>query len=294
MKIAIYGRSTENTTFSFLQLLFDELGNYEIELVIHDSFHEYIKGEVNITNKINIYSSNEDLVKCDATYMLSVGGDGTFLATLKLVRDSGIPILGINTGRLGFLANVAQAEINIALSNLLQNKFKVEKRALIKVGEPKNLFNEINYGLNEFTIFKKNDLSIISVQTYINEEYLNTYFADGLIIATPTGSTAYSLSCGGPLVMPGSKNFVITPIAPHNLNVRPLVISDDNKITLKVESRGREYLASLDSNVETINASEEITVEKADFELNVIKLENQNFFTTIRNKLLWGADKRNY
>jgi NAD+ kinase len=225
--------------------------------------------------------------------MLSIGGDGTFLETVSFVRDSTIPILGINTGRLGFLANVAKTEISEAIDSLARKKFTVEKRALLSVTKPENLFGEVNYGLNEITILKKDSSAMVTIHTYINGDYLNSYFADGLIVATPTGSTAYSLSCGGPLVMPGSQNFVITPIAPHNLNVRPLVISDNNIITLKVEGRSPNYLVSLDSRSETIDDSTELTLKKADFYIHLIKLENQHFFNTIRNKLLWGLDKRN-
>nr|MBA3706897.1 NAD(+)/NADH kinase [Bacteroidota bacterium] len=176
---------------------------------------------------------------------------------------------------------------------LTNKKYKIEKRALLSVTAPTKLFGEVNYGLNELTILKKDSSAMITIHTYINGDYLNSYFADGLIIATPTGSTAYSLSCGGPLVMPDSQNFVITPIAPHNLNVRPLVISDTSVITLKVEGRNSHYLTTLDSRNEVIDASIELTIKKADFYANLIQLENQNFFNTMRNKLLWGLDKRN-
>ena len=225
--------------------------------------------------------------------VLSLGGDGTFLETLSFVRNSGIPVLGINTGRLGFLANVAKSEINVAIEALVNKKFTIEKRSMLSISAPSGIFGEVNYGLNEITVLKKDTSAMITIHAYINGEYLNSYFADGLIIATPTGSTAYSLSCGGPLVMPGSENFVITPIAPHNLNVRPLVISDNNIITLKVDARSPNYLVTLDSRSEILESSAELTIQKTDFSANLIKLENQNFFTTIRNKLLWGLDKRN-
>jgi NAD+ kinase len=225
--------------------------------------------------------------------MLSLGGDGTFLETLSFVRDSEIPVLGINTGRLGFLATVAKSEINDAVEALAEKRFSIEKRSLLSVSGPKGIFGEVNYGLNELTVLKKDTSSMITINAFINGDYLNSYFADGLIIATPTGSTAYSLSCGGPLIMPGSENFVITPIASHNLNVRPFVISDNNVITLKVEGRSPNYLVTLDSRSEVIESSTELTIKKADFYAHLIKLENQSFFTTMRNKLLWGLDKRN-
>jgi NAD+ kinase len=232
-------------------------------------------------------------LKKEVNFMLSLGGDGTFLETLMYVRDSGIPILGINTGRLGFLANVAKTEINSAIDALLDNRYTIETRALLNLTTANNLFGDLNYALNELTIMKKDSLAMVTVNAYINGEYLNSYFADGLIIATPTGSTAYSLSCGGPLVMPGSENFLITPIAPHNLNVRPLIISDNNVITLKISGRSNQYLVTMDSRSEVVDNSVELTLKKAGFYANLVKLENQSFFNTIRNKLLWGLDKRN-
>jgi NAD+ kinase len=292
MKVAIYGRSTNNNTSEYIQRLFHKLNEYKTEMIIYEPLYNFLKQKIQISGAIKTFNSYQDLNK-DIDFILSIGGDGTFLETLTFIRDSGIPVLGINTGHLGFLANVAQTEINAAIDALLNKEFSIEKRALLNVTASKNLFNDFNYGLNELTIFKKDSSSMISIHTYINGDYLNSYFADGLIIATPTGSTAYSLSCGGPLVMPGSQNFVITPIAPHNLNVRPLVISDNNIITIKVEGRSSHYRATLDSRNEVIDCSIELTVKKADFQLNILKLQNQNFFNTIRNKLLWGLDKRN-
>lgn len=292
MKVAIYGRSTNDNISEHIQLLFSKLNEYKTDILIYEPFYKFLTLKMEIKGSIKTFNAHSDL-KQDVDCMLSLGGDGTFLETLTYVRNSGIPVLGINTGRLGFLANVAKNEINDAIESLVNKKYSIEKRALLSVTSPVNLFGEVNYALNELTIFKKDSSSMITIHTYINGDYLNSYFADGLIIATPTGSTAYSLSCGGPLVMPGSQNFVITPIAPHNLNVRPLVISDNNVIKLKVEGRSSHYLASLDSRSEIIDSSVELTLKKADFELHIIKLENQNFFNTIRNKLLWGIDKRN-
>lgn len=292
MKVAIYGRLTQDNTSEHIQLLFHKLNEYNVEMLIYEPLYKFLLQKVQIKGIVKTFNSFSDLNK-NTDCMLSIGGDGTFLETLTYIRNSGIPVLGINTGRLGFLANVAKTEISSAVDALVKKKFSIEKRALLSVTAPNNLFGEINYALNELTIFKKDSSSMITIHTYINGDYLNSYFADGLIIATPTGSTAYSLSCGGPLVMPSSQNFVITPIAPHNLNVRPLIISDDNEIKLKVEGRCSDYLASLDSRNEIIDSSIELTIKKADFYFHFIKLENQNFFNTIRNKLLWGLDKRN-
>lgn len=292
MQIAIYGRSTNDNTSEYIQQLFHKLNEYKTEILIYEPFYSFIKQKLELTGNIKTFSTHTDLHgKVDA--MFSLGGDGTFLETLSYVRNSGIPVLGINTGRLGFLANVAKTEINMAVDALMQKKYTIEKRSLLSVSGPKGIFGEVNYGLNELTVLKKDTSSMITINAYINGDYLNSYFADGLIIATPTGSTAYSLSCGGPLVMPGSENFVITPIAPHNLNVRPLVISDNNIITLKVEGRSPNYLVTLDSRSEVIESNIELTIKKADFSAHLIKLENQSFFTTMRNKLLWGLDKRN-
>jgi len=291
MKIAIYARNTTDNVSEHIQLLFNKLKEFNVEVLIFESFYNFVKTELAIDCNFKTFSSYNDL-KDKVNYVLSLGGDGTFLETITFVRDSEIPVLGINTGRLGFLANVAKEEINDAIDSLMNKKFVIEQRTLLNVTNPKDLFGEVNYGLNELTILKKDSSSMIIIHTFINGNFLNSYFADGLIIATPTGSTAYSLSCGGPLVMPGSQNFVITPIAPHNLNVRPLVISDNNIITLKVEGRSPNYLLSLDSRNVVIDSSIELTLQKADFCIHLIQLENQNFYTTIRNKLLWGLDKR--
>lgn len=292
MKVAIYARSTNDNLSEHIQVLFGKLAEYKAEVFVYAPFYDFVKPKFSLEGNIKPFHLHTD-IKGKVDFLFSLGGDGTFLETLSFVRDSGIPILGINTGRLGFLANVAKTEISNAIDLLAAKKFSIEKRALLSLTKPENLFGEIHYGLNELTILKKDSSAMVTIHTYINGDYLNSYFADGLIIATPTGSTAYSLSCGGPLVMPGSQNFVITPIAPHNLNVRPLVISDNNVITLKVEGRSPNYLVSLDSRSETIDANIELTLKKADFYMHLIKLENQHFFNTIRNKLLWGLDRRN-
>ena len=291
MKVTIYGRATSDNLSENIQVLFQNLNEIHAEIIVYEPFYNFIKEKFALGN-VSTFNSHRD-ISGKAEYMLSIGGDGTFLETITFVRDSAIPILGINTGRLGFLANVAKTEIASAIKCLSEKRFTIEKRVLLSVVKPHDLFGEVNYGLNELTVMKKDSSSMVTIDTYINGDYLNSYFADGLIVSTPTGSTAYSLSCGGPLVIPGSENFIITPIAPHNLNVRPLVISDNSEITLKVKGRSPNYLVSLDSRSETINDSTEITLKKAGFFMNLVKLENQHFFNTIRNKLLWGLDKRN-
>lgn len=292
MRIAIYGRPTEDNVSEHIQILFTKLQEHNVDVIIYEPFYKYIHQKLALKTPISFFNVPAELTE-NIDCILSLGGDGTFLELLMYVRNSGIPMLGINTGRLGFLANVAKTEIANAIDSILQKKFSIEKRALLSLDAPTKLFGDLNYGMNELTVMKKDSSAMITIHAYVNNEYLNSYFADGLIIATPTGSTAYSLSCGGPLIMPGSENFVITPIAPHNLNVRPLVISDSNVITLKVTGRNSHYLVSLDSRSEIIDSSIELTLKKANFCVNLIKLENQSFFNTIRNKLLWGLDKRN-
>ena len=240
----------------------------------------------------NVFSSYEDL-KDQADFLISIGGDGTYLNTIALVRDSGIPIVGINTGTLGFLSNIPKDEIEFAIDEIIKGNYTLDKRTLLKLETDENLFGDLNYALNELTIHKQDSSSMITTQVYLNEVFLNSYWSDGLIIATPTGSTAYSLSCGGPIITPGSGNFIITPVAPHNLNVRPVVIPDDNTITVKVEGRNERFLISLDSRSETIDQSVKLKIRKQDFHVNLLRLNNQNFPSTLRNKLMWGLDKRN-
>jgi NAD+ kinase len=292
MKIGIYGRTVPENKASCVQDLFLELEKHNLGIFVHASLHEYIADQIILTKEVTLFSGHEDLVgKVD--FLICLGGDGTMLDALALIRNSGIPVLGINTGRLGFLAAVASNEITEAVDALLHKKYSLDKRTLLKLSSPNDLFGGTNYALNELTVMKKDSSAMMTLHTYINGEFLNSYWADGLIIATPTGSTAYSLSCGGPIMVPDSKSFIITPISPHNLNVRPLIISDDSVVTIKVEGRSSEYLASLDSRSAFFPSSEELTITREDFKFNLIKLKNANFFTTIRNKLMWGLDKRN-
>jgi len=224
-----------------------------------------------------------------------MGGDGTMLAAVSIIRDSGIPIAGINFGRLGFLANIQKNDIEKALAEILSGNYSIQPRALLSVETAdSDLFQGENFALNDITVFRYDTSSMITVDAKINKELLNSYWADGLIIATPTGSTAYSLSCGGPIIMPGSGNFVITPISPHNLNVRPIVVSDSITLHLKIESRTENFILSCDSKSETLPVDTELIIKKAPFSINLIRLENDSYFSTLREKLLWGIDVRNY
>lgn len=291
MKIAIYGRLFNESAITYVQQLFDCLEEYQVELVIYSAFHVYLNSRVKLPKNAHLFTSHEELV--DVKYLISVGGDGTLLDTVTLVRDSGIPIVGINMGRLGFLASIAKQEIKTAVDSLMRGHFTIDKRSLIRVESDIPLFNGVNYGLNEVTIHKKDTSSMIIVHAYLNGEFLNSYWADGLILATPTGSTGYSLSCGGPIIFPNSENFVITPISPHNLNVRPIIISDNQVITFEVEGRSAHYLATLDSRTETLETNIQLAVRKESFELNLIRLSTENYLGTLRNKLMWGLDTRN-
>ncbi len=226
-------------------------------------------------------------------FFFSIGGDGTILDALTLVRDSGIPIMGINIGRLGFLSSIAKDEILPAIDKVLGKDFEIDSRTLVRLNQPKDLFGEMNYALNELTITRKDTTSLIVLHVYVDGMFLNSYWADGLIIATPTGSTAYSLSSGGPIITPGSENFVLTPIAPHNLTVRPIVIPDKSKIRIIVEGREDQFLVSLDSRRAIIYSNFELNIEKADFKVNMIQMKGRDYFMTIREKLKWGLDARN-
>lgn len=291
MRIAIYGRKFNETAIVYVQQLIDCLLENEVEITIYTAFHAYLQPRVKLPSNLNLFSTHDELK--DVQYLISVGGDGTLLDTVTLVRDSGIPIIGINMGRLGFLASIAKQEIKTAVESLIKGHFTIDKRSLIRVESDIPLFNGVNYGLNEVTIHKKDTSSMIIIHAYLNGEFLNSYWADGLILATPTGSTGYSLSCGGPIIFPNSENFVITPISPHNLNVRPIIISDNQVITFEVEGRSAHYLATLDSRTETLETNIQLAVRKESFQINLIRLSTETYLSTLRNKLMWGLDTRN-
>lgn len=292
MKLAVYGRSFNESFNPTIQGLFDRLEMQGCEVYVFEAFYQYLNARITISPKVKTYNALADM-KYWPDYVISIGGDGSMLDSVALVKNTGIPILGINTGRLGFLSNISKDDIQIAIDALVSKNYKIEHRSLLELKTADKLFGENNFALNELTIHKKDSSNMMTVHAYIDGEYLNSYWADGLIIATPTGSTAYSLSCGGPIVLPDSKNFIITPIAPHNLNVRPVVIPDNAEIRLKAEGRSTLFLAALDSRSETFTTDTELIVRKASFTANFIQLHPQNFLSTMRNKLNWGADKRN-
>jgi len=295
MKIAIYGRPFQSAVISYVQELFDLLEQQQVEVWVHHHFNEFLEGKI-VDRRYHTYASYQDLPS-DIQFMLSLGGDGTMLAAVSIIADSGIPVTGINFGRLGFLASINKDKIKGALAALLEGNYDIEKRVLLatykEIGGQSTL-PSLSFALNDMTVMKKDSSAMITVHAYVNNELLNAYWADGLIIATPTGSTAYSLSCGGPIVMPGSGNFIITPISPHNLNVRPIVLGDSSVLRIEVESRSDSFLFSYDSHTESVDTGAIIHIRRADFMVNLIRLKHESFFSTIRHKLLWGLDTRNY
>ena len=291
MIIAVYARSTKDNHPEYVEQIYDYLKSEGVDVIIHEPYFEYLKSNFGFNTDIQTFSSAEELIS-KAFYVICLGGDGTMLETVNLVRKSGIPILGVNTGRLGFLSTVNKNDLIKALQLLLKEKFSLDKRELIELTGCSKVFRDVNYALNEFSIHKKDSSSMIHIDTYVDGIFLNSYFADGLIVSTPTGSTAYSLSCGGPIMMPDSDNFIITPIAPHNLTVRPIVINNNKEISFKVHGRSPDFNISLDSRTAVVTNDTEIRIKKAHFRLNLINLEGQHFFSTLRNKMMWGLDKR--
>ncbi len=291
MTIAVYARNTKDNHPLYIEKLAALLQKEKVKLVVFEPYYHFLQKEYNFSTELSTFSGSDDL-KSKADYVICLGGDGTMLETLAFVKKSGIPVLGVNTGRLGFLASVSKDDIEKAALLLVAEKFTLDKRELLEVVDGDKQFDGLNYGLNEFTIHKKDSSAMIHIDTYVDGVFLNSYFADGLIVSTPTGSTAYSLSCGGPIMVPDSENFIITPIAPHNLNVRPIVIANNKTLSFKVSGRYDGFNLSLDSRGSQIEAGTEIKIKKADFRFNMISFEGQHFFQTLRNKLLWGLDKR--
>ena len=294
MKIAIYGRQFNNTVLPHVQQIFNILAEQNIETLVHDKYNHFISGKIFFPKKFQIYRNYQDLMSSAVDVMLSLGGDGTLLDTVTLIRDSNIPVIGINFGRLGFLASINKDDISSAINSLIKKEYTLDKRVQLCIESELNLFGNENFALNDVTIHKRDTSAMMIVHAYLNGDFLNSYWADGLIVATPTGSTAYSLSCGGPIMFPGSGNMVVTPISPHNLNVRPIVLSDTNVLSFEIEGRSSKYLLTCDSRTEVIDTSIKVRVKKADFGINLIRLNNENYLSTLRNKLLWGIDTRNY
>lgn len=292
MKAAVYSRILEENQREDVQLFFDELGKQKIEPVIFSQFFEQIRNDIDLPPGTKTFSDSDDLTY-EIEFIISLGGDGTLLDTVTLVRDKAISIMGINFGRLGFLASIGREEVKAAVKAIAQRTYVVDKRTMIHLDASIPLFNNVTYALNEFSIHKQDVASMIKIHTYLNGEFLNTYWADGLIVATPTGSTAYSLSCNGPVVFPDSGSFVMTPVAPHNLNVRPIIVPDSNIISFEIESRSGNIICALDSRREIVSKQVQLAVKKESFCISLVRLSENNFLQTLRNKLTWGLDKRN-
>ena len=291
MKVAIFGKQFGDVFNDSCVRLFQFLKANNIELFIYKPFYEFLQKLDIKTEPVEFFVDSEGLKGVD--FVFSIGGDGTFLEAVTLVKDSGIPIVGINSGRLGFLADISKEEIENALREIIAGRYKIRNLDLLAANTSEGEFGPLDFALNELAITKIDSSAMITIHTYLNDIYVNSYWADGLIISTSTGSTAYSLSVGGPILHPETSNFIITPIAPHNLTVRPMVVPNNLDVTLKIEARAGKYLASLDSRSRVLDESVVIHVKKAGFQINVIELTDQSFYATLRNKLMWGVDKRN-
>ena len=292
MRVAVYSRKVPKKDLPFVAELFNHINNLGWNIVLEEEFHRFLVEKCDFPDQFDTFSSCKDF-HAGIDLGLSLGGDGTFLKMVSYIRDSGVPIMGINTGRLGFLANTGRDEFEAVLSKVNAKDYTYQKRSLLKVDTEDKIFGEDNFAFNELAVHKKDTSSMMMVETYLDEKYLNTYWADGLIVSTPTGSTAYSLSCGGPIITPGCAVHILTPIAPHNLNVRPVVVPDHMPIRLKVDGRDRKYLLTLDGVSIPVKNGTEVILTKAAYMINVIKFEENNFLDTIRKKMMWGIDGRN-
>lgn len=292
MKIAIYGKPYKNRLNESVPRLIKLIEKAGFTMAIYERYAEYLNEKEILGGQYATFS-RRDVNIHDYTCLVSIGGDGTLLDTVTIIGDSGVPVIGINAGRLGFISSISIDEFEAVLETLKTDSFECDNRSLIQVETERQVFGDCNFALNELTIHKKDTSSMIKIETFLDEEILNTYWADGLIISTPTGSTAYNLSCGGPIIVPGSENVVVTPIAPHNLTVRPVVVSNDSKLRLKVHGRGDSFLITLDSRSDVIYPDEEIYVSRAPFYFRLIQPEGHSFISAMRNKLAWGLDKRN-
>ena len=291
MTIAIFGSPYPEYFSKYIQHLIKKLETEHINLIIEEEFSIFLENNIRFNKSISTFNSYETL-KNKADFLLSIGGDGTLLKAVTYVRESEIPIMGINTGRLGFISSISADQIDDAITDILKGNYKINERTLLELSSDKNLFKEKNFALNEVAVSKKDTSSMIRIDAYVDDEFLNTYWADGLVVSTPTGSTGYSLSCGGPIIMPGTNNIIITPNAPHNLNVRPIVIDDNSVVKLKVEDRDQLALVSLDSRSRAFDSETELIIKKANFKVRLVQPQNNSLIKTIRHKLMWGLDKR--
>ena len=288
----LYSRHIKKEHVSYIEQVIEELATRNIDILVNDLLYTYLASKKKL-HHIKAQVVHNDLASTHIDCVITLGGDGTILGAITLIREYSIPILGINLGRLGFLAGVEKSLINDAIELLANGDYDIEQRSMLHLDAAPPLFDGIHFALNDFTLHKRDTSSMVTIHTYINDEYLTSYWADGIIVATPTGSTGYSLSCGGPIVFPEAHNFIITPVAPHNLNVRPLVVADDAVLSFEIEGRSRHFLCTLDSRHETITNKHRLAIKKANFNTQLIVLKGLSYLKTIREKLSWGTDQRN-
>ncbi len=294
MKFFIYSKLLKEDDKQYVQALLDVMDDQEIEYGIYGTYaDQLIKGGL-VNNEISIVNTHQDLINYKPDLVMTLGGDGTILSAIDIVRDSGVPIMGINLGRLGFLSSIEKVKIKEVVEAVMAGEYYTEPRSMLKLECNMPLFDSLPFALNDFTLHKRDTSSMVTIHTYVNGKFLNSYWADGIVVSTATGSTGYSLSCGGPIIFPTSQNIVITPVAPHNLNVRPIVLSKNSLISFEIEGRSENFLCTLDSRYETITSEHRITIQKADFNINLAHPNDITFMKTIRGKLMWGLDKRNH
>jgi NAD+ kinase len=292
MLVALYNRTFDEQDIPVLLRILKLLDHHKLQMVFYKEFYERLQPHIPFSTSTRLFTSKRDLpVQTDMLF--SLGGDGTMLDAVCFVGNTNIPLIGVNLGRLGFLAAIPEEEVEAAILSLVRGSYTLEKRTLLHLDSSIPLFNGSPFALNEFTIHRQDTSSMIRIHTYLNGEFLNTYWADGLIVATPTGSTGYSLSCGGPVVFPQTSSFVITPVAPHNLNTRPIVVPDDNVISFEIEGRSEQFLCTLDARTETIKSNVQLAVKRENFYVSLVRPDEHNFLKTIRQKLYWGIDRRN-
>ena len=293
MKVAIYGRPfNDAAVIPYIQQVFDNLSQHKVEIYVHQQLHHYLSGKI-VGVKYHILQDH-GFIKKSIDLFFTLGGDGTLLDMVALIGDTGIPVIGINFGRLGFLASVNKNDIAAAIYAVVNKQFTIDSRELLEITTDEKVFGTDNFALNDITFHKRDDAAMITIHASLNGEFLNSYWGDGIIISTSTGSTAYSLSCGGPIIFPASNSVAVTPISPHNLNVRPIVLPDNSALTFEVECRSANYLVSCDSRTAIIDKTMKFHISKANFRLNLIRLNNESYLSTLRNKLMWGLDARNY
>ena len=293
MTIAVYGQTVKEQDMSFIHTLFARLIKEDVNLLIEDNYAQLLKAADVHLGEFKVFFDHQSLRALRPNILITMGGDGTILKAINLVRDSSLPIMGINLGRMGFLASIEKAKISSAIDEIIQGLYYTEDRTLLQLESNLPVFDGKLFALNDFTLHKRDTSSMITIKTFVNDTLFNVYWADGIIVATPTGSTGYSLACGGPIVFPNSGNFIITPVAPHNLNVRPVVLSDDAKISFEIYGRSENFLCTLDSRYETVTSEHRLTLRKANYKVKLAHLKDITFMKTINDKLLWGLDIRN-